>query len=226
MQSQANCPQCGAPIGTGQPGLPVVTCPYCHALLSKSGDELSAVGDAGEVPFDISPLQIGTRLTVNGTRGEIVGRERWAFDRGFWNEWLLQYPNGSTNWVAEEAGQFMVMDEIEVSSSEVEELHGIGSSPWSKIGQNVYIAGSTYTVSDVKQIRCVAVEGSLPHIISADFARQSIDLRTRDKRVLTFQSDGHGVTLWKGSYFHLADLDPVGLRTFEHWPRPDFEAAN
>lgn len=225
MQPEANCPQCGAPTGTGQPGLPVVTCSHCNALISKAGDELSAVGDAGQIPFDVSPIQIGTRLSVKDKRGEIVGRERWSWDRGFWNEWLLQFPDGSSNWVAEEAGQFMIMEEMEPTPTNIEQLQAISMEGRASMGKRVRIGRTNFVVSDVKLIRCIAVEGSLPQIISADFARESIDLRTKDRQVITWQSDGHGYSLWRGSYYRLEDLAPSGLRKFEHWAQPPFEAA-
>ncbi|MEM7702184.1 MAG: DUF4178 domain-containing protein [Pseudomonadota bacterium] len=225
MEAEQNCPNCGALIGTGVPGLPVVTCGSCNSLLSKAGDQLSKVGEAGRVPFDVSPIQIGTRLTVGGARGEIVGRERWAYDGGFWNEWLLQFPNGDAFWVAEETGKYMVMTEVDVPIHDAKQLRGILQSFGTSVGKTVQVLGEKYTVADVKRVRCVAVEGSLPHPIGADVMRKSLDLRTRNSEVLTFQSDKDGDSLWRGAYYTLADLEPAGLRRFEHWSAPDFEAA-
>ena len=62
-------------------------------------------------------------------------------------------------------------------------------------------------------------------IIGANIARRSLDLRTKDKEVLTFQSDETGQSLWRGAYYRLEDLEPVGLRRFEHWSSPSFEVA-
>ena len=225
MDPQQNCPNCGALIGTGTPGLPVVTCGFCNSLLSKAGSELSKVGEAGQVPFDVSPIQIGTRLTVGGARGEIVGRERWAHDGGFWNEWLLQFPNGEAFWVAEETGKYMIMKEVELSAHQTTGLRGALRSFDSPIGKTIHVGEEEFTVADVKRIRCVAVEGSLPHIISANIMRNSLDLRTKSREVVTFQSDETGDSLWRGAYYRLEDLEPAGLRHFEHWPAPDFESA-
>ena len=225
MEAQQNCPNCGALIGTGVPGLPVVTCGFCNSLLSKAGDQLSKVGEAGRVPFDVSPIQIGTRLTVGGARGEIVGRERWAYDGGFWNEWLLQFPNGDTFWVAEETGKYMVMKEIEPSAEDIANIEGLQRKANGGMGQRVWIDGTPHFVSDIKRVRCVAVEGSLPHIIPAQQGRFSIDLRTKKGNVVTYQKDRDGHSLWRGAYYRLQDLEPSGLRRFEHWSAPDFEAA-
>lgn len=225
MDAQQNCPNCGDLIGTGVPGLPVVTCGSCHSLLSKAGDQLSKVGEAGQVPFDVSPLQIGTRLTVGGARGEIVGRERWAYSGGFWNEWLLQFPTGEAFWVAEESGLYMIMKEVELTTRTANQLAELMKGFDAPIGKEVQVDKTKYTVADVKRIRCVAVEGSLPHIIGANEARRSLDLRTRNKEVLTFQSDETGQSLWRGAYYRLEDLEPAGLRRFEHWSAPEFESA-
>jgi len=225
VQADQNCPNCGALVGTGVPGLPVVTCGSCHSLLSKAGDALSKVGEAGQVPFDVSPIQIGTRLTVGGARGEIVGRERWSHSSGFWNEWLLQFPNGDAFWVAEESGQYMIMTQVDLPARTATQLAELMKGFNAPIGKEVQVAKQKYTVADVKRIRCVAVEGSLPNVIGADVMRRSLDLRTRDKEVLTFQVDENGKSLWRGAYYRLEDLEPVGLRRFEHWAAPDFEVA-
>ena len=119
----------------------------------------------------------------------------------------------------------MVMEEIEPTLADVSELRRIDVNNASELGRRVSIGGATYTIADIKTIRCVAVEGALPHIVSADFARISIDLRTSDKQVVTWQDDKLGHSLWQGAYYRLADLDPSGLRTFEHWSRPNFEVA-
>jgi len=225
MLAEQNCPNCGALIGTGEPGLPVVTCGFCNSLLSKAGDALSKVGEAGQVPFDVSPIQIGTRLTVDGVRGEIVGRERWAFERGFWNEWLLQLSKGETRWVAEESGLYMVMREIEGTPDEIANLERVAAAKRMAMGDKVWIGGVVYFVSDMKTVRCVAVEGSLPHIIGAEDARESVDLRTKSRKTVTYQRDADGHSLWRGAYYRLEDLEPSGLRQFEHWSTPEFGPA-
>ncbi len=225
MQPEQNCPNCGALIGTGEPGLPVVTCGFCHSLLSKAGDQLSKVGEAGRVPFDVSPIQIGTRLSVGGVRGEIVGRERWAYDGGFWNEWLLQFPNGEAFWVAEESGSYMVMKEVEATTEEAASLERAYQKGREAMGEQIWIDGTPHFLADTKTVRCIAVEGSLPHIIAADQPRFSIDLRTKKGSVVTFQVDRDGHSLWRGSYYLLADLEPANLRRFDHWSAPSFEVA-
>ena len=225
MTGGSICPQCGAEAGAALPGLPVVTCASCQALLLLDAGKVRAVGDSGRMPFDVSPLQLGTTLEVDGHRGEIVGRERWRWDRGSWNEWLLYLANGGQRWVAEETGLYMVMDEIELSPDERQQLAAIDQADNAALGQTVQVGKTVYTVSDIKTVHCVASEGHLPEVVPAAFARESIDFRRRDGRALTWQSDARGSSCWAGRYYTLAELSPARLRTMDGWQRPGFAIA-
>ena len=220
-----SCPQCGAPAQSALPGLPLVTCTSCDALLMVDGENVRNVGDSGRMPFDVSPLQIGTRLTVDGQRGEIVGRERWAWESGSWNEWLLDYGSGKIAWVAEEAGYYMIMGAIDPGADVRKRLSDLGAQAWGVLGESVNFDGTRYTVSDVKKVSCVASEGHLPEAIGADFPRRSLDLRSGDGRALTWQRDAHGSGVWAGRYYRLAELEPAGLRQFDGWTMPRYAGA-
>ena len=207
------------------PGLPVLACDSCDALLLIERGEDAQVGDSGRMPFDVSPLRLGATLQVEDQRGAIVGRERWAWERGSWNEWLLHLPDGSHRWVAEEAGLYMVMAPIEPRTDVAARLAELTAQGREALGANVQVDKIRYVVADIKTIRCVAGEGHLPVVVPADFPRQSLDLRSADGRVLTWQSDDNASGCWAGRYRRLAELAPAKLRRLEGWAGPSFEAA-
>ena len=223
MQSMVTCPKCGGEVTGKRPGLPVLVCGNCQSILAINADQLKPAGEAGRMPFDVSPLQLGSLLVVEGTRGEVVGRERWRWERGFWNEWLLQFPDGSVRWVAEEAGLYMVMEEVEASAEELQFFRQVESEGRDALGRSIGFRGEDYTISDIKTVRCVASEGAQLQIIPAEFARSSIDFRSANKSALTWQNDSKSPSLWQGRYCTLEDLEPARLRRFDGWARPNFE---
>ncbi|NJO14151.1 MAG: DUF4178 domain-containing protein, partial [Rhizobiales bacterium] len=161
------------------PGLPVLTCGSCDALLLIDRGTATKVGESGTVPFDVSPIQLGTTLLVDGVRGEIVGRERWGWDGGSWNEWLLQLPGDAHRWVAEEAGQYMVMAPASLHAAEAEKLAELGGKGDAALGERVQVGLRWFTVADIKSIRCLASEGHLPAVVSSQLSGASrIDLRS------------------------------------------------
>lgn len=208
------------------PGLPVLTCASCQALLLIERGTATKVGEAGTVPFDVSPIQLGTTLLVDGKRGEVVGRERWAWDGGSWNEWLLNLPGGDHRWVAEEAGQYMVMAPVTLHAAEASKLAELGGKGDAALGQRLQVGERWFTVADIKTIRCVASEGHLPAPVPANYPRHSLDLRSAGAQVLTWQNDRNGSGCWIGQYQRLAELAPARLRELEGWGKPDFEAAS
>lgn len=205
------------------PGLPVLTCASCNALLLIDRGTAAKVGESGTVPFDVSPIQLGTTLTVDGKRGEVVGRERWAWEGGSWNEWLLQLPGDEHRWVAEEAGQYMIMAPVKLHADEARKLAELGGSGDAALGKRAQIGDRWFTVADIKTIRCVASEGHLPAAVPVDLARQSLDLRSSDSQVLTWQNDSNGPGCWIGRYQRLSELAPARLRALTGWSKPDFE---
>lgn len=225
MADSTNCPQCGSPVGSTLPGLPVVTCASCDAMLVARGAELSAVGDSGQLPFDVSPIQIGTTLQVDGKRGDIVGRERWGWERGSWNEWLLYLPQGDYRWVAEESGLYMVMGPAEPRADVRKRLEEIDRADRKALGETLQHDKVRYTVADIKRIRCIASEGRLPEMVSANMPRESIDLRSGDGRAMTWQSDENGSSCWTGRYYRLSELSPTNLRAMDGWQLPQFGDA-
>ena len=46
------------------------------------------------LPFDVSPIQIGTMGTFEGVGFTVIGRVRWGWTDGSWNEWLLLFDDG------------------------------------------------------------------------------------------------------------------------------------
>ncbi|WP_265564065.1 DUF4178 domain-containing protein [Sphingomicrobium arenosum] len=220
-----NCPQCGAGVEGALPGLPVVTCASCDSMLMIERGGIEKVGDSGHMPFDVSPLQLGTSLMIEGTRGVLVGRERWAWTRGSWNEWLCELPGGRHAWVAEETGLYMMMSPIEPEPAVMESIDALSRRGRAALGKQIKLRDQYFTVADVKTIRCIASEGHLPHVVPARFERVSLDCRHKLGVALTYQRDANGAGLWMGDYRRLDELAPRGLRRFDDWAAPRFEGV-
>jgi len=90
------CPQCGAPVPVRGGGLPYAVCAYCQTVIARDG--MAEIGTAASLPEDVSPIQLGTGGVVDGARFSVVGRVRWGWADGAWNEWLLQTSDGQALW--------------------------------------------------------------------------------------------------------------------------------
>ncbi|MEG3145434.1 DUF4178 domain-containing protein [Sphingomonas sp. RT2P30] len=219
----AHCPNCGAAIRFRSANLPVKVCDYCRSAIVRSGDHLQAMGRIAEVPEDVSPLQIGSRGEDEGISFELIGRVRWRWSGGGWNEWLALRADGSTAWIGEAMGRFMVLYEAKPGQGNAV-MRRLREDKEVIVGTASTIAGTDYVVTDVKEAVCAGSAGELPFSAPLGLTIRSIDLMARDGRCASIQKDRGEVTAYSGRYASLADLRASNLRSFDGWPMPGFAA--
>jgi len=216
------CPQCGAEIGFQSAALPVKVCPHCQALVMRTDTGLSAVGQSATLPFDVSPIMLGTTGRHDGVAFAVIGRVRWGWEEGSWNEWLLQFVDGSIGWLGEAMGAFMLTREVapdRVSGPAADQfLRGDRLHPDDPIAFD----GKWQVVSDIKRATCIASEGELPFRAQPGWSIDSVDFKSVTEDCLSAQRESGVVSFYAGRYVRLADIGAVGLRAFEGWATPDY----
>ena len=191
-------------------------------MVMRSGAGMQDMGKAAVLPFDISPIQLGTTGTVSGMGFEVIGRVRWGWEDGSWNEWLLLGVDGAHRWLGEAMGQFMLLAEQDAAALEDEPFKSYVNGGTLNVGQAAPLGGITYLVADIKDATCIGSEGELPFATPPRWTVNSIDFRSDSGACASLQRDELGVSLYAGSYVELADLKPNYLREIEGWPMPRF----
>lgn len=221
----ANCPNCGAPIRFRSSDLPVKVCDYCRSTIRRNGEDLEKIGTVAEVPEDVSPLQIGVRGRDGDLGFELLGRVRWRYEDGAWNEWLAMFSDGSTGWLGESMGRYMLLREVQTGRANSTALRLLADGRAVPVGTEATIDKVEYRVSDVKTVRVVASEGELPFPAPVGLSAISLDLMTADTRCASIQKQaGEDVEVYVGRYVTLAEIAATGLRSFEDWPMPAYTA--
>ena len=227
MQGEASaelsCPSCGAPVPLVSAALPYVVCGHCQTLILREGDDLKAIGKSAVLPFDVSPIQIGTRGTADGQRFEVIGRVRWGWSDGSWNEWLLSVGAG-TAWLGEAMGMYVITAQApELLETPLGRQFASGGDV--PLGATIDVSGAHFTATDIKQAHSLGGEGQLPFPCPADWKMTNVDFRSEAGGALSLQRDGDGVSAWLGRYVTLDEMKPVGLRKITGWNMPEALAA-
>lgn len=218
------CPQCGADVAFRSPALPARVCDYCRTMLVRSDAGLAEAGKAAALPFDVSPVRIGMRGRYDGKGFDVIGRVRWSWTDGAWNEWLLLFEDNSNAWLGEAMGQFMLLRERPFNTVQTRALRAVAKGGKAVIGAEVQLDGRKLTIADARDVQCVAAEGELPFTAPAGWRIYSVDLRGRAGECATLQRDRDTATFYQGSYVTLAELAPQGLRAIEGWALPGYAA--
>jgi hypothetical protein len=185
---------------------------------------VEAIGQAAQLPEDLSPLQIGTHGEIDGQGFILIGRVRIAYDEGSWNEWCALFGDNRYGWVAEAQGFFMV-------SFEFTPPDDFAKSPGELLpGASWTIQNQTYTVADSKQSTCLGCEGELPFQATPNRKATSVDLSGVDSRFASMEFSDAGIRLFVGRYARFDDLKFSDLRLVPGWsdnaPEPERKDAS
>ena len=220
MMAGLACPQCGNELSYASPALPVKVCPSCRSLVLCKDTDVERVGEAAVLPFDVSPVQIMTTGRFNGMGFTVLGRIRWGWAEGSWNEWLVLFDDNTSGWLGEAMGDFMLLREQPIDVWRDSSLSKLVAGENPPIGERVDIGGVTYSVTDIKQATVLASEGDLPFKATTDWTINSIDFRSTTSACASFQRDEDGASFYTGDALNLPDLQLKNLRAIDGWKVP------
>jgi hypothetical protein len=169
---QVKCPTCGAPNNLLNPGVLMISCEYCTAAFYWDKERIQAAGFKSALPEGFSRMYKGATGSLRNSRFIVLGRARYSFQRGFWDEWYLEMQNGELLWLTEDNHEFRL--EKEVKSLVV--------PPFEKCGTGMRIDAGTgvFIVTEFGDAQCIGIEGELPRVVLPDQKYPYVDAATPD----------------------------------------------
>jgi len=152
---RAACPNCGAPVDFASAASAGAVCSFCRSTLVRDGEALRRIGISAELFDDHSPLQLGATGTRQGVAFTLVGRLQYGYAGGTWNEWHALFDNGSSGWLSEDNGAYVLAFDKPLPG-DVPAMAALSA------GQSVVVEGRAWDVASVVQARLIAAQGELP----------------------------------------------------------------
>nr|HPN11697.1 DUF4178 domain-containing protein [Spirochaetota bacterium] len=110
--SASQCPSCGAPVEVKNRFSKVLVCSYCGTHLRLTGDGFDATGKHPKLAEFPSLFKVGSTGTILGRPFTAMGRMRYNYPGGHFDEWFMEY-DGGTAWVTEDEGTYSLYTEVE-----------------------------------------------------------------------------------------------------------------
>jgi len=157
-ERQISCPNCGAVTELANPGITMFVCQACGSVVYWDEQAVLAAGTQAILAEPASPLRVGAQGTLLGKPFRALGRLRYAYGRGVWDEWALEFANGAIRWVTDDDGELTVEEEL----GPVPE-----AGPVSRFGpgRQFTLGGKVYVVEEMGKARCQGAEGQLPRTV-------------------------------------------------------------
>ena len=205
-----SCPACGAEVLFKSRASVLGVCSFCSSTLVRDDMNIESLGKMTEMPQDMSPLQIGTTGIFEGSKFEVVGRQRIGWESGSWNEWYLYFDSGKDGWLADAQGFYMVSFQM-IEQTKIPELSSL------KIAEPIQLNGSQYIIDDIHQVACVGSQGELPVKSLKGRKSTSVDLVGPNNSFGNIDYSTEGDRLFFGKYIDFDNLKFMNLREIDGW---------
>jgi len=208
--NETTCPQCGGQLDASRWPTAFRVCPYCQSTLERTEESLKALGKVAHVQPDLSPIQIGTTGSFKGKAFDVLGRIRRAWEDGSWNEWYIEFTDGTEAWLSESQGEYHVTVAVEN-----EEWQAFDREDWQP-GGSLTAGKTSFLVTDRRETWVEAAEGMLPYRPETEKSIQ-VDLVSNEGAFLSLEFEGEELYIYQGFHLPFDELNFKNLRELDGW---------
>jgi ribosomal protein S27E len=207
MQS-VSCPGCGAPVKFRSHASVMAVCEFCQATVLKAAGDVQNLGKMSSVLEDYSPIQIGTSGKHGSRAFDVVGRIQLRYDAGMWNEWYLLFQDGTSGWLGDSSGMYVMTFERPVTGA----LPDFDSL---EAGNTYGIGGQDMRCAEIRTAQCIGGQGELPFRVGDGWQAKVADFRAGSRFATLDYSDGEQPVHFIGVSVTLEEMQCQLLRDDE-----------
>lgn len=200
------CPSCGANHSLHNPGIITVVCEYCGNAVYWDEEKIKDAGKQALLSEGFTRLYRGAGGTLFNKRFLVLGRVRYSFGQGYWDEWYLEFMDGRLGWLTED--NFELCWETRAEGAKV--------PPYEELrpGRRVSVGGRDFVIEEKGEAVCLGVEGKLPKAVLSDETYRFADGSSLEGiYTLGIEYDDDPPTVYTGKWLkHAAiEMDDEGL---------------
>lgn len=154
------CSSCGAPLEVQNQFIRSVTCRFCGSTYMISGsDGLNPMGKIPSLADYPSRLKVGMGGEIKGRGFRVIGRVRYAYSEGFWEEWQIMWDDEAPpDWLEEDEGYWTLYKRDRVRGA-------VPLYDQVRVGQSISINGRSVFITEKRQARMVGSEGQFSSVL-------------------------------------------------------------
>jgi hypothetical protein len=177
----------------------MVVCPACNSTHLLSGNQLENVGKSAILTDFPSIFQIHQTYLHKDWRFTTVGRVRYDYGDGWWDEWFVRSDGGKESWVSVDEGDI-------ATESLIQKNPKVPTFDELVIGSNVTINRIRMQVVEKNICTMVGAQGELPFKIIPNETYHYADLLGPKRLAFTIEYQNDRVECYKGVW-----IDPFEI---------------
>lgn len=205
MQDQSriiNCPQCGNELPLTFRHAKLTVCTHCDSTIFLEDEAVKLAGQQSVLSQNPSLLQLGTPFTYRKQSFTPVGKIRYAYELGYWEEWWALGNDGRGFWISIDEGDFAFEKPIELDTIDTPQVENLS------LGQKVTLFNDDWQVTEIGKGTCEGYEGDLPKIIRVGEVVPYVHLSGMSGQLITLEYVNKTVNAYKGEW-----VDPFDIKS-------------
>jgi len=196
IEKSINCPQCGDTLPLYFKWSKLVQCPSCKSSIFLEDKSVILLGDSSALSPEPSLINIQEPFIFEKKSYLPLGKIRYSYGRGFWEEWFLKDNGNQEFWLSIDEGDFVLQTKVQLS---------LPFKPSSKF--TVGGKYGNYLITEKGSGTCVGFEGELPEEILINEVHQYVHLSEGGGNLITLEfTDGSSQT-FKGKWIDPLDIE-------------------
>ena len=196
VEQTKNCPQCGDALAYYFKYSKLIKCQSCGSSIFLEDEAVRVIGERAVLSSEPSLIQMHTPFSYGGRDYLPLGKVRYAYGRGFWEEWFLQGEQNQEFWLSIDEGDFVLEEKI------VMEL------PLTTFGQfKLGKRYNNYLITEKGEGETVGFEGELPERITIGEKHQYVHLSQGYNSLITVEFSDNERVIFKGEW-----IDPLKIK--------------
>lgn len=109
MARSLSCPNCGGALTIESAFTTLIVCPFCGSSLFVHDTGVDITGKTAKLAQYPSRFGVSASGKIKGRDFSVLGRIRYQYDQGFWDEWFVQFADQKVGWVVEDEGDLTLV---------------------------------------------------------------------------------------------------------------------
>ena len=195
------CPNCGAELEARLQTTKLIACAYCDSNVFLEDDAVKLAGKQGVMADYPSLVQMHGNYRYRNWQFMAVGRARFDYGQGFWDEWWVMGGEGEGRWLSVDEGDFALEEPIEIEKT---------PSAFELVpGRSVTIAGESLVVTEQGRATCIGVQGELPEALSVGDSYTYFHLSGVGGRLYTLEIDRGRAACHRGEWMSPFEIEAL-----------------
>lgn len=195
-----HCPSCGAELQPDTRLAHLVVCEFCDSAIVLDEKAARVSGKMAVLAQTPGPLYVGGTGRLMERDFAVLGRVRYGYSKGYWDEWYLAFEDGSAAWISEDENEFTLETAAQEESSPIDYA---AAEP----GGEVKLSGMSYRIREKEIAECEGGEGQLPFAILSGEKVPFLDLEAGEQTAsIEFDIEQGTCRLFRGRPLDVAEI--------------------